>query len=64
MKKKITFTITSVEIKEVAEKIGYKISSKEHLGTVLDLVECDDILWKKIEESIIYSLYDSKYYLL
>ncbi len=64
MDKKITFTITEEEIREVAEKINYKIISKKHIKTVLGLVECDEILWKKIEESIIYSLYDSKDYLL
>ena len=50
--RKITFTITEDEIKEFAEKDQENLSD-EQIKLVLEMVECDEMLWKDIHNSIV-----------
>jgi hypothetical protein len=53
--KKVTFTITEDEIRDVArnEHITHKKLSDKQIQSILDMVECDEWLWKDITSSII-----------
>ena len=51
--KQIRFTITEDEIREVAKDINRQCLSDKQIQLVLDTVECDEMLWKDIENSII-----------
>jgi len=50
--KQITFTITEDEIRDVAERD----LSNEQILSVLTMVECDEMLWKDITNSIAGSI--------
>lgn len=54
--KYIKFTITEDEIREVAEEIDIKDLSDKQILSVLDMVECDEMLWKDINNSIISAI--------
>ena len=60
-KKFITFTITKDEIKEVAEGNGIHNLSNEQIQSILTMVECDEMLWKDINNSIISAIKDELY---
>ncbi len=51
--KKIKFTITEDEIREVSKDIGWQHLSGKQVQSVLAMVECDEMLWKDINKSII-----------
>ena len=56
--RQIRFTIAEEEIKEVAEKIGVKRLSVKQVNSVLEMLECDEMLAKDIETSIIGAIND------
>ena len=49
--RKITFTITEDEIKEITEKDQENLSD-EQIKLVLEMVEGDEMLWKDVNNSI------------
>ena len=51
--KQIRFTITEDEIREVAKGIDWKRLSGTQIQSVLTMVECDEMLWKDIYNSIV-----------
>jgi hypothetical protein len=51
--KRIIFTITEDEIREIANNEDRKRLSDKQVRSVLDMVECDEMLWKDIHNSII-----------
>lgn len=55
--RKITFTITEDEIREVAcnENVTEQDLSDKQVQSILGIVECDEILWKDIISSIVYA---------
>lgn len=54
--KSIKFTITEDEIREVAEDIDINNLSDKQVKLVLEMVECDEILWEGINESIVNAI--------
>ena len=56
--KRITFTITADEIMEVAELNSSPTLSRKEVREVLLAVECDEILWGDIRESITSGIND------
>lgn len=52
----IRFTITEEEV----QKFSKTKLSKEQIGKILSDVECDIVLWKKIEESIVSAVENHK----
>ena len=54
--KYIKFTIAEEEIREIAKEINIKDLSDKQIQLVLDMVECDEILWKDINGSIISAI--------
>lgn len=54
--KKITFTITEDEIREVAQDNSIKKLSDKQVKVILSMVECDEMLAKDINNSIIDSI--------
>ena len=53
--KKINFTITEDEIKDISERD----LSDEQIQSVLTMVECDEMLWKDIHNSIVTAIHRS-----
>lgn len=56
--KSIKFTITDKEVLEVAESLGVKDLSNKQVQLALEYIECDEILWKKINASIVSAIQD------
>lgn len=54
--KSIKFTITEEEVREVAEDININNLSDKQVKSVLEMVECDEILWNDINESIVEAI--------
>lgn len=50
--KQITFTITEDEIRDIAEQ---DLSNKQ-TQSILAMVECDEMLWKDIHNSIVEAI--------
>ncbi len=48
----IRFTITEEEIRDVA---GYNLSD-DQVKILLEMVECDEMLWKDIHNSIVWAI--------
>ena len=49
----IRFTITEDEIRNEVKNIAKQDLSDEQIQSVLDMVECDEMLWKDIHNSIV-----------
>lgn len=54
----IKFTITTDEVKEIAKDNHAKNLSDEQVKSVLEMVECDEMLWKDISNSIASAIYE------
>ena len=56
--KQITFTITEDEIRNEVRNIAKPDLSDEQIQSVLDMVECDEMLWKDIHNSIVSAIHE------
>ena len=54
----ISFTITEDVVREIAKDITKKKLSIKKIRLVLDMVECDEMLWKDINNSITNAIYE------
>ena len=58
--KQVTFTITEDEIRNEVTNIAKQDLSDEQIQSVLDMVECDEMLWKDIHNSIVGAIRELK----
>ena len=56
----IRFTITEDEIRNEVKNIAKQDLSDEQIQSVLDMVECDEMLWKDIHNSIVGAIRELK----
>lgn len=56
--KKITFAITDDEIQKVAQEYTNHTPTTKQVRAVLDAVVCDEILWSRIRDSIVWAIND------
>ncbi|KKQ28401.1 MAG: hypothetical protein UU14_C0031G0007 [Candidatus Roizmanbacteria bacterium GW2011_GWB1_40_7] len=54
--RQISFTITEDEIRNVSKDISERDLSDEQIQSVLATIECDEMLWEDIRNSIIGSI--------
>jgi len=54
--RQITFTISEDEIKDVVRDIAEQNLSDKQIQSVLATIECDEMLWEDIHNSIVGSI--------